>query len=1373
MNCKLKTAHLSILLIALLFILLSTGRGKAVEAPSVDSQRVRQLDRLGGLVTASLPRPDGTVLAAEGSALVRLDPSANPARVLGRADLGHGSILALAETPSHPLALTEEGLVVLAGAGLPAPVSFTPGGGQVMAAAGERVVIAAREAGLRVLRIDPAGVAAPLSMLPLPGGALDVALAPGGASAFVAAGPSGVHLVDLSDPAAPRLLQTLDAVTPADAVAPAGSLLVVGSRGRVLLLDPASSGQPILGLYAPLRDGRRMVIDQDFAYIADAADGLKIVWLAAPDRPLQVYGEADRPAADLWIDGTIAYVVGAGGLRILDVGNRYRPLEMAHLPFDVPSGKSANPQAVAVAGGRAFIALGDDGLAIVDVSNWALPRLTGFVALDGPARAVLYRDGYLYVACGEAGLAVIDARRPGGETLVETFPLPGVALDLARRGDALYVAAQEAGLIALDILRPATPVIKGLLPPDAGRSVLSVFISGKRAYLSQGNAFLVADIAFPNRLGRLARVDAPAEHVVANDIYLYALSGSRIAVYDARATAEPVYQRTYSGLSHIGRIAVRGDSAFVTGAGPDAVVLSLLAPDYPYELDSVGQTGGAYSVSATSGRVYLAAGFGGLLAYDVSEGGALIPRSRYNTLPEAAHLATDGSRLLAGGRMGWSMIGGSASSDLPVRDLALDGDTLAVAAGDAGLALYRLADTQEPALLARRSTPGPALGVALDDRFVYAAGPGGLSIYDRRYLASVRHVTTPAPAMDVALHAGLAYLPLDDGSLAVVEVGDPFGGLQRSSSVEMSYPADLLLAPDGRTVYALAATIFNRLGTDSRGRLYVDQTGALPEVAGQGAFFQEGVLAALVPGQVFRLIDTSRLETQTSITSTMDTSAEDIVLNWPVGYAAYGEEGLGLIDMRSRVAGPVFYPETVHALYRQGDRLFALGEALSVWDVSQPGQPVLLATLPVAGLGRHIDPACGDAGCSPSQADLLLSLESGLAIAHWDGAALTETANLFTAGAVDRAARLGERGYLALHSGGLLVVDLSNPAEPVDLFTYTSPSGRFVSDLLPLDDIRLLAGWESGIDILDVDAAAGAPRLLTMVPSSGSQALNVTLSPDGSRAALALGDEGVALFSLADPRRPQVMGHADTPGAGLAVALDASTLYVADGLCGLRVFDASDPASLSETGYWRGGYASDLATRLDESGQPVLSLAGANQVVTLRYDPSLPPVPPPLPQSPGPANGQGDASLSPALKWGPPADPCDPLAYDVFFGQDDNPPLLGQVSGTPLLEVPDLTPLRSYSWRVETTDRQGDRVAGPLWRFTTVTTEFANTTPPAPPTFLAWAEEHPLVTIGASGLMLAALAFFALRWLRPQKRAIPAIVPEWYSTHEDEEEKDS
>lgn len=1345
--------------------------------PPPDSQRVQQLDRMGGLITATLPRPDGTILAAEGSMLIRLDLSVQPARILGRIDLGHGAILALAESASYPLALTEEGLIVLAGGSdLPGAVGFTPGGGQEMAVQGDRVVIAARQAGLRILQVHSAGTAELLAMLPITGGAYDVTLAQDGLTAYIAGGPSGIHQVDLTDPTAPRLAQTIDAVRPADSVALTGSLLVVGSRERALLIDPASAGQPIVGFYAPLRNGRRIFVRDEFAYVADASDGLKILWLAAPDRLVQIYGEVDRPAYDLWIEETEIYVAGVDGLRIIDAGNRYRPLEIANLPITASSGKPAVPQGIAVAEGRAFIALGDDGVGIVDVSNRAVPRLTSLIDLEGSANAVVYKDGFLYIACGDLGLGIIDARQPGSEVLVEMFPLPGVALDLARRGDALYVATGEAGLVSVDIVHPDRPIIKGTLPPQTGKSILSVSISGKRAFLSEGDDFLVADVSRPDRMGRLARVEVPAQHVAAGNATFYALSDNQIAIYNAGATAEPVYLRTYAGLRQVGHIAVWREYAFLAGVdgGPGAVVLNLLAPDHPYETDNVGQSSHTYHISASPSGVYLAAGFGGLRAYELSEGGALMPRGRYNTLSEVAYLAADNTRLLAGGRLGWLVVGKDISGDLPVRDLALDGDTVAIAAGDSGVALYSLAGSSAPRLLARRDTQGPALGVALDERFVYLADAGGLAIYDRSYLASVRRVATPAPATDVVIREGLAYLPLDNGSLAVAEVGDPFGGVHSAGSLGMRYPADLFFGPDGRTVYALSGTMLNKLATDSRDRLYIDETGALPEVSGQGTFLQEGLLAALMPGQSLRLIDTSQLETRTSIYNAVETAAEEIVLNWPVAYAAYGEQGVGLIDIRTLTTGAVFHQEEAHALYRREDVLFVLGETLTAWDIGQPAQPVLLATLSLVTSGRHIDPVFCDGG-SDCQDDLLLSLENGLTLVHWDGQTLTEKTTLFVAGAVDRAAQAGDRAYLALHDGGLLVADLSDLSAPARLFTYTSPSGRFVNDLLPLSDTRLLVSWESGIDTLDVGAVSeDNPRLLDVVPSNGLQALDITFSPDGSQAAVALGESGIAIFSMVDPRSPQVIGYADTPGAGLAVALDGSSLYVADGQCGLRVFDASNPAAPAETGYWRGGYASDTQLRVDDAGHPILVLAGANQIVTLRYDPAMLPVLPPMPQSPNPPNDQTDASLSTALSWGPPTDPCDPLTYDAYFGRGDRPEYLAQVNGIPYLEVPGLTPLRTYTWRVEAVDRQGDRVSGPSWRFTTTASKFADTLPPAPPTFLAWIDDHPIISVGAGGLVSAVLIFLGLRYLRPAHRPLPDSIPEWYSTEEENiEEVDS
>src|SRR5574341_1611064 len=151
---------------------------------------------------------------------VHLSPE-YPPRILGRIELDHGMILDIARSDSTILALSEEGLLsfTVQGGLLEGPVSFLPGGGQALAVRGETVVIAAREAGLRVVGVSAEGMLTPLAALSLtqpdgnPASAVDVALAPVGDRAYIAAGEASLQVVDLSDPAVPRSLGSLPVIT--------------------------------------------------------------------------------------------------------------------------------------------------------------------------------------------------------------------------------------------------------------------------------------------------------------------------------------------------------------------------------------------------------------------------------------------------------------------------------------------------------------------------------------------------------------------------------------------------------------------------------------------------------------------------------------------------------------------------------------------------------------------------------------------------------------------------------------------------------------------------------------------------------------------------------------------------------------------------------------------------------------------------------------------------------------------------------------------------------------------------------------------------------------------------------------------------------
>lgn len=1365
----------------------SPGRAAAQSpSPQPDAQRVVELSRIGGLVSAAVALPDGSVLAAEGSMLVHLSPT-YPPTILSRVDLAHGSIIDLARPANHTLVLTEGGLISLTTANDArfTIISFVPGGGQALAIHDDLAVIAAHDAGLRILRLSSDGLLAPLSELSLADAALDVAFSPDVKRVYVAAAGSGIHSVDLSDPAAPRDLGPLPGTAPANAVAMLGALLAVASEGRVLSVDPAA-GQ-VVGTYTPLHEGRRILVQEDYAYIADSTDGVKILYLAAPDRPIQIYGEADRPAYDLWLDGNLLYVAGADGLRILDVGSRYRPLALGHIKLP----GLAQGLAVDSGSSRAFVALGENGIAVLDVQNLASPRLTRLIRLAGPAYAVHFDNNLIYTALGQAGLAMIEAP-VGAERLLATFTLPGAAYDLARRGRTLYVAAGDAGLLAVDISRPAEPVLTAVLSLEPlssraaspKREALSVAISGKRAYVSYGDGFLVADVSRADRLGRLTQVATPATHIAVGDTYLYALHGGRLTTFDARATAEPVKLRAYIAPSTFSDLSVRGDYIFAahTAPGPDLIVLSFASPDYPTETDNEGELGHTVRAMPVGGEVWLAAGFAGLHRYDVTEGGALIPRGGYAPVLEAGSLGLQGALLAAAGRSGWMLLArdpdGTLSAitrspdSLAAVDVAFDGNQAAVAAGEQGVALYDLSNSSEPQLIAQQETQGPARAVALDQTFIYVADAGGLSLFDRRYALPVARIATPLPAVDLALYEDRAYLALSDGSLAVVTLSDPTQALTVRRAIPTRRPFDLVDFGESNRLYGIADNSIYRLRTESLERLGILEDSTLPVIP-IASFVAGDLLATISPDGVLRYYDVTDLSIGVSWRgaaelTNIDTPVHDVVLDRGSAYVALGDAGLTVIDLTSPGNRTALYTEPIYAVYRHPDQatlLFAAGRDVTVWDISSPGAAVQLGRISLTGSARHIDPAF-----SASELTLLISLENGVSVVNWDAGStkLTESGRWYGP-SVDRAVVIGSRAYLALHRGGLLALDLRDVAHPTPLFAMASSYGQFVHDLLVADDSLLLVSWDGGIEVLSASEAVPVPHLVAVTPGADASARSITLSADGALAAIALAEEGVQLFDLTDPSAPSRQGLIDTPGTALAAAFSKNEIFVADGECGLRVFEL---ASLKETGYWRGSYASALALSDTSDLESVtLYLGEGSQLVALRYDPLLPGAPPPAPQAPRPADGEGGLALATELAWNPPADPCEPLTYDVYFGLSENPPLAGQTIGETALDVGPLNPGKAYWWRVEATDRQGDRITGPTWHFFTATGTFPDVVPPAPPVFIDQLRQSPIVPFSLVGVFLVIAIMTTLYWRTRQShepQELPLDRADWF-TDDDEQ----
>ncbi|NDJ54008.1 MAG: hypothetical protein GYB68_13125, partial [Chloroflexi bacterium] len=1132
--------------------------------------------------------------------------------------------------------------------GLPEVIDSLQGGGAAFDLFGNWVALAQRESGLRLLRIAEGGTLELLADVAVPADLRSVVFDETGEFVWAAAGEEGLFRVALSDDF------QVEAVTQggmAHALAPVGSLLATTDGDEVMLhANPFDSAQ-VLGRFAPLHAGARIQVEDDYAYVADRQDGLKIFWLAAIDRPLQVYGEAGQPVRDILVDEGQLYAVGQDGLRILDVNNPANPTETSRLQL------TGEPQGVTVFGTRAFVALGDEGLAIIDMSNRAAPRLDKRIPLDGPARAVHFYAGVIYVAVGEAGLAVIEAEQPGQEQLVGTLPLGATVHDLERRGRTLYLAGGSSGLIAVSIVQALQPRVISTIAPAEGAAYTQIAISGKRAHLTDGSTLSVIDISNPAELGRLTSLRQDAQHVGYSGVYLVVLGQQAIHIYDARATAEPILLRSYEPVSGIDRMVYDDGRLVLVGSTDSAslVVLDGSNPAQPIELENISLGGAITALSLSSGGLWLADRSGVLQSFVFSAGGALIPRGRFEVLTEAGRLAGIGQRRVMLGAQAWHLVQLDAEGTVAVRasvpqaaDFASvtgDGQQIVTAQHNGALALYQLGPDDEPELIAAIDVTLPIQGVAAIDEWVYAAVPTGILLLRASDLAQVAQIATPAAPLSLTEDPirGQLLLNLQDGSILAVRPGDPSQGLRLINSLTTRRPQRLLPSDTEPGIwFGINESFVSRFRIEPAHLTFLGRT-FLPYPAPFGAM-SSGRLIGLMP-PAFPDDEEAALAGRLTVYDVSDLQIgvpeqERIVLDaltlagdgGSVVYLAHGEQGLSWLNFAGVRQPDYFSDLPVYDLLLRGDSLVALGDSVTIWDVSTRTAPVLRDELPLPGRGRGLSLS--------SDGQLLVSLDNGYQWARWDGSQFGESEYWTGLSPGEQTLVMGDRAYLALRGGGLQVVDISSPAAPQPLFNYGSTLGQFVQDLHPIGAGQFVVSWEGGLEVLEANTAAVGPTLSTLATEQfpGS---DLRLSADGQH--LLLNADGLPIRTgLLSDNQATFEAPINTLGDNLSADRLGETLVVADGSCGLRVIDLSDPDAVRELGYWRGDLVLDVAIIGErEGGSLDIMATSPSRLYSLRFDPNGPAVPPAQPRSPFPGDAALDINLDQVLGWGPRPDPCN------------------------------------------------------------------------------------------------------------------------------------
>lgn len=595
-----------------------------------------------------------------------------------------------------------------------------------------------------------------------PGSASHVVVA--GDYAYVADGESGMHVLDISDPAHPALVGGYDTPGWCRSLAVAGNYVYAadGTGGKLQVLDISNPTSPsFAGSYMALENPYWVTLHGNYAYVLDPFHdpvyGIFVLDITDPTNPVYLSDEFtwgfDRSAA---VAGDHLYVAGdVNGLYVFDITDPDSLIEIE----------------------------------LIDLTN---------------TRQVAVSAHYAYIADMEAGFRVFDARDPSNLSLLQTVDTPGTAVGVRADGNYLYVADWDAGLHVYDVSDPANPVLEHSYDTPGGCGKIDV--AGEHAFVADGDAGLVVLNAC-NQVGptTVGDYDTPgtALNLAVAGHYAYVADGAEgLQVIDIADPYNPTLIGTFPSTREIHDVVIKGNYAFIANHQNGLTVVDVGDPSNPTELGRIDDYPTMVSVAVEGDHAYIGAA-SGYYTYDVTDVTAMFQVRRTATVNVAAlDTKVDGNFAYAAlpthGLCSWDIVDASWPD---LEDVYTTGSTMGVeVAGDVayvtdynnGLYALNVTVPTSIAYISHVQTPGRARGLSVVGDFAFVADDSSglqvVDVSDPTNMTLLKSVDTPGAAYRVEVAGDYAYVADHGAGLQVIQVFQRAVDRSRNAATSLAIP---------------------------------------------------------------------------------------------------------------------------------------------------------------------------------------------------------------------------------------------------------------------------------------------------------------------------------------------------------------------------------------------------------------------------------------------------------------------------------------------------------------------------------------------------------------------------------------------------------
>lgn len=258
-------------------------------------------------------------------------------------------------------------------------------------------------------------------------------------------------------------------------------------------------------------------------------------------------------------------------------------------------------------------------------------RLLGSYPTSREARNVFVLNGIAYLANGEDGMRILDVSNPSNPSEVGHYPLENtqniIVVDniayVIEQGQLKDNIAQKDRLVILDVQSPDNPQYLGEYEPESGfshQSLSSMAVHDQTVYLTSSDQLIAVDVSVPSQpvvIGEFSfssNISSPGVVVADGIAFLHA---NRLHVVDFSDPAEPVEIGGFdSGWGS--SLAIQDQIAYIATWSSGMIILDISNPARPIKLGQYLELVGNYDLlppGAASRQTILDVSVSGDIAY--------------------------------------------------------------------------------------------------------------------------------------------------------------------------------------------------------------------------------------------------------------------------------------------------------------------------------------------------------------------------------------------------------------------------------------------------------------------------------------------------------------------------------------------------------------------------------------------------------------------------------------------------------------------------------------------------------------------------------------------------------------------------------------